>query len=231
MRSCFACPVSGSLDIVQLEVGLLENFCEVIGCPVTGEAALVDPAFEVDRLLREASSRNWKITTILLTHTHDDHIAGLDEAAAATAAVVRCHPVEVETARRQAPRVQAVTDGEWIPLGQGRVQAIHTPGHTPGCVCWFAPDPGAVITGDVLFVGSCGGVGYPDSDPHAMVDSLQRKLAVLPESTVVYPGHNYGRTPTSRLAWELANNPAFLRDTVASFCAWKGTPVPGSANS
>ena len=71
------------LEVVQLEVGLLQNFCEVIGCPRTGEAALVDPAFEVDRLLRVAERRGWRVTTILLTHSHDDHVAGLDEAAAA----------------------------------------------------------------------------------------------------------------------------------------------------
>lgn len=215
-----------TLDIVQLEVGLLENFCEVIGCPETGEAALVDPAFEVDRLLREAQVRGWKVTTILLTHTHDDHIAGLDEAVAATGAVVRCHPCEVEVARSQAPNVMAANDDEWIVLGAGRVRTIYTPGHTPGCVCWYLPEPGALITGDVLFVGSCGGVSYPRSDPQAMVDSLQRKLATLPEQTVVYPGHNYGKTPTSRLAWELGHNPAFLNDTVESFCAFKGVPVP-----
>ena len=68
-----------TLEIVQLEVGLLQNFCEVIGCPQAREAALVDPAFEVDRLLRVAEERDWTVTTILLTHTHDDHIAGLDE--------------------------------------------------------------------------------------------------------------------------------------------------------
>lgn len=213
--------MSGSLDIVQLEVGLLENFCEVIGCPETGEAALVDPAFEVDRLLREAETRGWRVTTILLTHTHDDHIAGLDEAYAATKAVVRCHPSEADTARQQAGDVVPVEDGEVVRLGRGEVQAIWTPGHTPGCVCWYVPRPGALITGDVLFVGSCGGVSYADSDPQAMVDSLQRKLAALPEETVVYPGHNYGKTVTSRLAWELGNNPAFLLDTVERFLAWK----------
>lgn len=216
----------GALEIVQLEVGLLQNFCEVIGCPVTGRAALVDPAFEVDRLLRAATERGWTVDTILLTHTHDDHIAGLDEAAQATGARVLCHPVEVEVASGLAPAVQAVRDGAWIELGEGRIQAIFTPGHTPGCVCWYLPEPGAVITGDVLFVGSCGGVGYPGSDVAAMVDSLQRKLGGLPEETRVYPGHDYGKTPTSSLAWEFANNPALLAATEDAFRAYKGVPAP-----
>lgn len=212
----------GALDIVQVEVGLLSNFCEVIGCPSTKEAALVDPAFEVDRLLRAAEEREWTVTTILLTHTHDDHIAGLDEAATATGAVVRCHPVEVEIAGQQAPHVTPIGDGEWVTLGAGKIQAVHTPGHMPGCICWYLPEPGAVITGDVLFVGSCGGVDYAESDPDAMVDSLQRKLGALPEQTRVYPGHDYGKTPTSTLAWEFAHNPALLAATPAEFRALKG---------
>jgi glyoxylase-like metal-dependent hydrolase (beta-lactamase superfamily II) len=216
----------GALEIVQLEVGLLQNFCEVIGCPTSGRAALVDPAFEVDRLLRVARERGWSIDAILLTHGHDDHVAGLDEAAEATGAPVYCHPAEQSLARRLAPDVRVIADEDSVTVGEGRVQAIYTPGHQPGCVCWYLPETGAVITGDVLFVGSCGGVGYPGSSPAAMVDSLQRRLGALPEMTRVYPGHDYGSTPTSSLAWEFAHNPALLAADVERFCAYKNVPVP-----
>jgi glyoxylase-like metal-dependent hydrolase (beta-lactamase superfamily II) len=207
---------ASALEVVQIEVGLLHNFCEVIGCPQTGEAALVDPAFEVDRLLAEAGRRGWRISTIFLTHSHDDHVAGLDEAAALTGAVVRCHPLEVAVARRLAPRVEAVADGEEIALGRGRVRAIFAPGHTPGCVCWFVCEPAAIITGDVLFVGSSGSA----RDVEAMVDTLQRRLGALPEETRVYPGHDYGKTPTSTLGYEFATNPALRADSPAAFRRW-----------
>jgi hydroxyacylglutathione hydrolase len=210
-----------SLEIVQLEVGLLQNFCEVIGCPITGEAALVDPAFEVDRLLAAAHVRGWRVTTILLTHTHDDHIAGLDEAFAATGALVRCHPLEVASASSLAARVEPVADGEDVWIGRGRMRAIWAPGHTPGCVCWYGPESAALITGDVLFVGSCGGVSYPGSDVAAMVDTLQRKLGSLPEDTRVFPGHDYGKTPTAMLGGEFISNPALRAADVEAFRIYK----------
>lgn len=218
--------MSAPLEIVQEEVGLLQNFCEVIGCPESGRAALVDPAFEVDRLVRIVRERGWIVDAILMTHTHDDHIAGLDEAFAATGATVYCHPTEVEVVSRLAGRVQAVDDEEEVVIGKGRARAIHTPGHTPGCVCWFLPENPAVITGDVLFVGSCGGVGYAGSDVRAAFHSLQRRLGSLPGESRLYPGHDYGKTPTSTLEWEFANNPALTADTLESFCAYKKVPVP-----
>lgn len=204
------------LEIVQVEVGLGQNFSELLACRASGEAAVIDPAFEGDRLLRIARARGWTLTTILVTHGHDDHLADVDVIAAATGAEVRCHPGEVARLSALAPRVRAVGDDEEVAIGRGRVRAIYTPGHTPTCVCWFDPDTPALFTGDVLFVGSCGSA----HDPAASFASLQR-LAALPENTRLYPGHDYGKTPTSTLAWELIHNPALTCGSLAEFCAYK----------
>ncbi|MEZ4452647.1 MAG: hydroxyacylglutathione hydrolase family protein [Nannocystaceae bacterium] len=204
------------LEIVQIEVGLGQNLCELLACPGSGEAAVIDPAFEGDRLLRIAAARGLRIATILVTHGHPDHIADVDVIAAATGAEVRCHPGEVDRLAALAPRVRAVADGERVAIGDHAVEAIMTPGHTPTCVCWYDPGTPALFAGDVLFVGSCGSV----SDPAAYFASLQR-LAALPESTRLYPGHDYGKTPTSSLAWELLHNPALTAASVEAFCAYK----------
>lgn len=218
-----------SLEIVQVEVGLIQNFCEIIACPVTKQAALVDPAFEVDRLLRISRERGWRVTRILITHSHEDHVAGLAEAVEATGARVHCHPRELAELRRlcRAEReleleIEALADGARVSIGAGVVEAIHAPGHSPGCVCWYLPEPGALITGDVLYVGSCGSV----SDPKAMFETLQRRIANLPEWTRIYPGHDYGSRPTSTLGWELVHNRALAAASLAEFCAYKNLRLP-----
>jgi len=221
--------VSAPLKIIQKEVGLLQNFCEVIGCPETGRAALVDPAFEVDVLMKVVREQGWTVDVILLTHTHDDHIAGLDEASEITGAPVYCHPAEVEVASALASQVIAIEDEADIKVGAGRVRAIYSPGHTPGCVCWFLPETPAVITGDVLFVGSCGGVGYAESDVRQAFHTLQRRLGALPGESRLYPGHDYGKTPTSTLEWEFATNPALTADTLEAFCAYKKVSLSSKA--
>jgi hydroxyacylglutathione hydrolase len=191
-------------EVVQVEVGLLQNFCELLFCPVTRQAAVVDPAFEVDRLLREAADRRLTITTILVTHTHIDHIDGVDELVARTGAAVLVHAHE---AAELGPGARLVSDRQDLAIGQRGVRALETFGHTAGGVSYLAD--GFVVTGDVLFVGSCGRTDFPGGDAGAMWKSLQR-LSALPEETRVYPGHDYGRTPTSTIGRELSEN-RFLR--------------------
>ncbi len=196
-----------SLEVVQMQVGLIENFSEIIGCTETGEAAFVDPAFEVDRMLAEARKRGWRVSKVLLTHGHLDHINGLGEAVDATGATVYCHPLEVSEVLNHVPaqNIKAVEDHEIITLGTGSIEALFTPGHTASCICFYLPAEAALMTGDVLFIGSCGRA----QDPVAMKHSLHSVIGCLPEETLIYPGHDYGKYPKGYLAFELAHNPAF----------------------
>ena len=206
------------LEIFQTEVGLLSNFNELITDTATGTCAVVDPAYEVDRLLREAAQRNWRICIIFVTHTHHDHIDGVDELVRATGAPVYVGAGEAENVRQAAPtaKVIPVSDGDRIPLGGLSVEALATPGHTVAGTSYLVD--GNVMTGDTLFVGGCGRSDFPGGDARVLWRSLQ-KLASLPEETRVYPGHDYGQSPTSTIGWERSTNPYLLCKSEDEFVA------------
>lgn len=194
-------------EVVQIEVGLLQNFCEILFCPETREAAVVDPAFEVDRLLQEAAKRGLTVKLALITHTHHDHIDGVAELCDKTGAAVVVNPREAAAVAAPGRTLIDAADGQDIAIGRRGVRALVTPGHTVGGTCYLAD--GFVVTGDVMFVGGCGRTDFTGGDTSRLWNSLQR-LARLPEETRVYPGHDYGDTPTSTIAHELRTN-RFLR--------------------
>jgi len=206
-------------EVVQIEVGLLQNFCELLYCPDTREAAIVDPAWEVDRLLREAERLGIRVTTALITHTHNDHIEGVEELVRATGAAVVVNPREADAVRAAASGGTGIVDaidGCDIAIGRRGVRALETRGHTVGGTCYLAD--GYVVTGDVLFVGGCGRTDFPGGNTAEMWQSLQR-LMQLPEETRVYPGHNYGATPTSSIGSETLTNPYLRCATFEEFRA------------
>src|SRR5262249_1953230 len=162
--------------------------------------------YEVDRLLREAKARGWTIEAILLTHTHHDHTDGADEMARATSARVYVGAGELDAARTAAPSAELVPldGGEKIAIGKVTIDVLATGGQTVGGRSYVVE--GAVMSGDTLFVGGCGRTDFPGGDPRVLWRSLQ-SLASLPEETRVFPGHDYGQTPTSTIGWERATNP------------------------
>ena len=213
------------LRILQIEVGLIQNFNELVACPETGACAVVDPAFEADRLLKLAAEHALSIEIVLVTHTHPDHIEAVGEIVAAAGAVVRVGAREADNVRRFAPGVTVVpvADGETVAIGRRTVTALSTPGHTVDGISYYTGD--AVMTGDTLFVGGVGRTDFPGGDAPTLWRSLQ-KLAALPEETRVFPGHDYGQTPTSTIAWERATNPYLRCATVDEFVALRTGKSP-----
>ena len=191
-----------------LEVGLGRNIAYLIVDESTQEAALVDPAFEADRLLRWASDQhNARIRHVLVTHTHMDHVEGVGAVVAATGATVHVHALEADRLPSDVDRAHVRPHDGALRLGLGDtvVRGVHTPGHTPGGTSFLVGD--AVLTGDVLFVRGCGRADMVGGNVDALYRSLYDVLLEMPPETVVYPGHDYGPSPSSTLWDEVRNNP------------------------
>src|SRR5581483_6961572 len=216
-RKAKAQPEAGAaMHVHQLRVGPMQNFAYLVD-PGNGEAALVDPGFEPDRLVEEAKARGLRVTQIWATHGHADHVQGIPRAKALTHARVVAH----ESADH--PADVKLRDGEVFAFGGAPVRAIHTPGHRFDSVCYEVA--GAwLLTGDTLFVGECGRVDLPGSDVDAMHRSLTQTLRALPDALIVLPGHDYGKTPTSTLGREKRDNYTMRARTLDEFRRFMAEP-------
>jgi glyoxylase-like metal-dependent hydrolase (beta-lactamase superfamily II) len=213
----------------QVEIGPMMNFVYLIGCPETREAAVVDPAWDVPAILKIAQDSDLRVRHILITHGHPDHVNGLEALLEATDARIYLHSDEADYMRevaqgfgmstdflnQRAGNFQTVSDGDSILVGKIPLQFLHTPGHSPGSQCFLAE--GSLISGDTLFVGACGRVDMPGGEPEKMWWSLNRKLRALDDSTVLYPGHNYGYRPTSTIGEQKETNAYMRYDSVQQF--------------
>ncbi len=200
--------------IFQYAVGPMANFSYLLGDPVSKTAALIDPGWEGRALCDNATAAGFRITHILLTHTHFDHIGAIGEVHTLTGAPVYVHTAERDIISDITDQITTTSDGDTIMIGNVAVQCWHTPGHSPGGQCFLVD--GGCFSGDTLFVQACGRVDLPTSDPRAMFHSLQR-LATLPDITMIYPGHDYGPSPTSTITAERAQNPYLQAKTLDDF--------------
>lgn len=208
--------------VKQYEVGNFAVFCYLIGDDEIGEGLVIDPADETDRILREAKRYGLnKIRYIVNTHSHVDHIMGNAEMKKKTGAQIIIHEeeagylvrtpdylLEMFSATPSPPANILVREGDIIRVGGVELRVIHTPGHSPGGISLYMD--GMVFTGDCLFVGSVGRTDFPGSSWDILEASIRKKLYTLPGETVVFPGHNYGPTPTSTIQYERRHNP-FVR--------------------
>lgn len=185
------------LEIVQLEASEMDNYSYLIFCPETRQGAAVDPSMRPELLIEAAAAQGVTLSLLLNTHGHQDHIAGNPQVLAQGNIKLAASPIDMPNA--DIP----LAEGTTIPLGNGEIEVLHTPGHTPGSLVFKIGN--RIITGDTLFVSRCGRADLPGSQAEDLYTSLQR-LKTLPPATQVYPGHNYGPTPTSTIGWELDNN-------------------------
>jgi hydroxyacylglutathione hydrolase len=205
-----------TLYLKQLQCGPMQNYVYLIGDPATRQAAVVDPAWEIERIVQAAQADDYTITKVLITHTHQDHtggqlfghyIPGVVELLQLVDVPVHVHKTETHILKQLPDSSKVPTEGNQILTlgGDVHITILHTPGHTPGSQCFLVQN--RLVSGDTLFIGSCGRVDLPNSSPEEMYHSLTNTLMRLDDQTVLYPGHNYARQPTSTIGEERRQNP------------------------
>jgi glyoxylase-like metal-dependent hydrolase (beta-lactamase superfamily II) len=230
--------VSSDLYFAQIPVGEMANFAYLIGSKTTRECLVVDPAWDVEGLLDRAGADGMRVSGALVTHYHQDHIGGrifgMQIEGLARLLERQATPIHVQGDEAEGVRkVAGVSErdlvrhaaGDVISLGGVNVRLLHTPGHTPGSQCFLVEEPGApgrLVSGDTLFLGSCGRVDLPGGDPEAMYDSLHNQLAKLPDDTVLFPGHFYAAEPSGTLGEQKRRNPYLRAARLEDFLMFVG---------
>lgn len=186
----------------QLKLRHTDNFCYIVVCQDTKKCAVIDPGADKKSIIEYIKNNNLIIEYILATHFHQDHTAFAESIRQETGARLAMHEDDIPHYGKDVDIV--LHDGDVIEIGNTvKLKVIHTPGHTPGGVCFYGD--GKLFTGDTLFVGDSGRTDLPYSNRQMLGASI-RKLMKLPEDTIVLPGHDYGETPTSTLAYEKRHN-------------------------
>ena len=191
--------------IHTLELGPMENFVYLIHDHASGRGAVVDPAWEVDEVLELAKTHGITITDILLTHSHHDHINGIEAVLDASDAQLHLLKEEAKFWGAELTRPTLHHGGDVLELGETSITILHTPGHTPGSACYTVDKD--LITGDTLFVFGCGRCDLRGGDPEQMFHTLKRLAHTLPDDTVIRPGHHYSVDAASTLREQRAGNP------------------------
>jgi glyoxylase-like metal-dependent hydrolase (beta-lactamase superfamily II) len=212
-----------SLVVDQILVGRFSVCCYLVSDLETKEAVLIDPGADADRILEAVAKRQARIRWMVCTHSHPDHVGANASVRNATGSSLALHSQEAAAVRsfknrlftrlmggRPSPKAdRCLEDGDILYFGESRLSVLHTPGHSPGSICLLAE--GHLFSGDTLFVGGVGRVDLPGSSWRELGRSLREKVLLLPDDTVLWPGHHYGETPTSTVGKEKLLNP-FLRE-------------------
>ncbi len=205
--------------VKQIPVGPFQVMTYLVACPHTREAIIIDPAGEEDKLLALIQDQGLRVKYILNTHGHADHVLGNSKLKEVLKVPVCIHEADDRFFSDKAVRKKSSEElglpppdpadirlkhRDVVEVGKLKVDVIHTPGHTPGSVCYLVN--GNLFSGDTLFVGAAGRTDLIGGSLETLLESLEKRLIVLPKETMVWPGHDYGDTPTSTIGREMEEN-------------------------
>jgi glyoxylase-like metal-dependent hydrolase (beta-lactamase superfamily II) len=202
-----------AIFIKQLLLGSLENFTYIVGDRESGEVFVIDPSASQSAILRELKVEKFELKGIFLTHGHYDHVVDVDK----FDVPVYLSEAESSLYTPKAKQFIRTSDAQKIPLGAFTVEVIHTPGHTPGCQCFLVD--GNLFTGDTLFMDAVGRTDFPGGSTRILFESLQ-KIKRLPDTTMVWPGHNYGTVAHETLGSLKKYNPFLVCTDIHEFMGY-----------
>ncbi|HHT63589.1 MAG: MBL fold metallo-hydrolase [Bacillota bacterium] len=204
--------------IQGIQVGMLGTNCYLVACPETKEAIVIDPGDEGKRIFNLVTKNGFKVTGIVNTHGHWDHVGGNKELKKLTGAPILIHEQDADFLtdgrlhlgsmmgkNENSPQGDRILkEGDIVQVGKYEFKVVHTPGHTPGGISLVGKD--VVFVGDTLFAGSIGRTDLPGGNYDTLMTSIKNKLLPLSDDIIVYPGHG----PSTTIGKERKSNPFLL---------------------
>jgi len=193
----------------QISVGPMQNFSYIVEDESTHEAIVIDPSWDLEKIISIIEEQNLIPKYIVNTHWHDDHTRGNQELAKKLSVKIVQH--EESTLQND----MTVKNGDSIKFGCSELVVYHTPGHSKDSICLVGD--GKIFSGDTLFVGNCGRIDLPGGSANELYHSLFDVLHSLDDNLVLYPGHDYGVATTSTIGNEKTTNPVMQKMNEDSF--------------
>ena len=197
------------MKVYQISVGPMQNFSYIVEDESTHEAIIIDPSWDLDKIIQIIEEQNLNPKYIVNTHWHDDHTRGNEELAAEISTRIVQH--EASTLQND----MTVKDGDSIKFGCSELVVYHTPGHSKDSICLVGD--GKIFSGDTLFVGNCGRIDLPGGSSRELYHSLFDVISNLDDGLIMYPGHDYGSAQTSTIGNEKMTNPVMQKISEEDF--------------
>lgn len=198
------------LKVIKVDYMFYKNYSYIIIDKATNEAAVIDPAWDMRTISSVITQSNAKLTTILLTHSHYDHVNLVNPLLRLYNPQVYMSRQEIDYYNYRCSNLNPVQDLEIIKLGRTPITCILTPGHTAGGVSYLLTSD--LFTGDTVFIEGCGICTSPGACPESMFNSFQKIKEIIKPNVRIYPGHSYGKEPGYTLSYLLNNNIYFQID-------------------